>query len=246
MKSYAIGFAAILAIAISGALAGVGTQEGVNHPATGQATGQKDAPSANAGSLLSTAGLYTLDICPVSQNKLGSMGDPVVKKYDDKEVRFCCNGCVGKYEADTAKYDAVVAEKVKAQQLPHYPVTTCILMGDPLVDENGQASSFDVVQNNRAYRMCCKRCVRKLQRDAAAAAAKLDQAVAAAQRPTYPEDACLVSGEKLDSMGGPVEMVVANRLVRLCCKSCARKVKKNPATYIAKIDAKRGAKNLTK
>jgi len=237
MKAYRIGILATVALVALGALAWAGGQDGAL-----QEVGADEASSR----LIATTGLYTLDICPVSQQKLGSMGDPVVKKYDGKEVRFCCGGCVGKYEADTEKFDAVIAEKVKAQQMPHYPLDTCVLMGDPLVDENGQSTAFDVVQDNRLYRMCCKRCVRKLKREPAAAAAKLDRAVADAQRPSYPIDTCVVSGEKLDSMGGPVEMVVANRLVRLCCKSCARKVKSDPAAYIAKIDAKRGTKAVTK
>lgn len=47
---------------------------------------------------------YPLDTCVVSGMKLGSMGDPYVHKVGDKEVRFCCKGCLPKFEKDQAKY----------------------------------------------------------------------------------------------------------------------------------------------
>ena len=35
--------------------------------------------------------LYTLATFPISGKTLGSMGDAIVKQYDGREVRFCCN-----------------------------------------------------------------------------------------------------------------------------------------------------------
>ena len=49
---------------------------------------------------------YTLDVCIVSDNKLGSMGDPVVRVYDGKEVKFCCAPCVKEFEAEQASFMA--------------------------------------------------------------------------------------------------------------------------------------------
>lgn len=43
---------------------------------------------------------YTLDTCAVSGEKLGDMGDAVVKVYKGQEVKFCCNGCIKKFEKD--------------------------------------------------------------------------------------------------------------------------------------------------
>jgi hypothetical protein len=54
---------------------------------------------------------YPLDSCIVSGEKLGSMGDPIVKVYDGREVRFCCSGCVKKFEADKAGYLAKIDAK---------------------------------------------------------------------------------------------------------------------------------------
>lgn len=47
---------------------------------------------------------YTKDVCAVTDNRLGSMGRPVVKVYGDQEVKFCCKPCVAKFEKDPAKY----------------------------------------------------------------------------------------------------------------------------------------------
>lgn len=43
---------------------------------------------------------YTLDTCATSGEKLGEMGEPVVKEYKGQEIKFCCKGCVKKFEKD--------------------------------------------------------------------------------------------------------------------------------------------------
>ncbi|MBP6782474.1 MAG: hypothetical protein KA152_01705 [Verrucomicrobiales bacterium] len=64
-----------------------------------------------SGLLLTGAGLlsaanapYPLKVCLVSGEELGTMGKPVVKVYDGKEIKFCCKSCVKKFEANKAKY----------------------------------------------------------------------------------------------------------------------------------------------
>lgn len=47
---------------------------------------------------------YPLDTCIVSGEKLGEMGDPVVKVVDGREIKFCCDQCVPKFEKDPATY----------------------------------------------------------------------------------------------------------------------------------------------
>ncbi len=46
---------------------------------------------------------------------------------------------------------------------------------------------------------------------------------------------CPVTGEPLDSMGGPVRVDVAGRTVFVCCKACEKPLRKNPAKYLAKL-----------
>ena len=53
---------------------------------------------------------YTLKICVVSGDKLGEMGDPYVYRYKDREIKFCCQGCVKDFEKDPAKYIKMIEE----------------------------------------------------------------------------------------------------------------------------------------
>ena len=52
----------------------------------------------------SAAKRYPLDVCLVTNEKLGSMGKIIVKIYDGQEIKFCCKSCVGKFEKDRTKY----------------------------------------------------------------------------------------------------------------------------------------------
>ncbi|MCK5942100.1 MAG: hypothetical protein KAI24_09040 [Planctomycetes bacterium] len=47
---------------------------------------------------------YPSDVCIVTDNKLGSMGDPVVKVYGKQEVKFCCRPCVKEFEEDPQRF----------------------------------------------------------------------------------------------------------------------------------------------
>ena len=61
-------------------------------------------------------------------------------------------------------------------------------------------------------------------------------AVVKAQVKDYPLDTCVVTGEKLGSMGDPIDYVFGNRLVRFCCKGCIAKFEANPGKYLAQLD----------
>lgn len=47
---------------------------------------------------------YPKTTCVVSGNALGSMGPVVTKVYQGQEVKFCCQPCVKKFDANPAKY----------------------------------------------------------------------------------------------------------------------------------------------
>jgi YHS domain-containing protein len=53
----------------------------------------------------------------------------------------------------------------------------------------------------------------------------------------YPLDKCIVSGNKLGSMGEPVTIDYKGREIRFCCADCKPKFEAKPAEYIRKIDA---------
>ena len=52
---------------------------------------------------------------------------------------------------------------------------------------------------------------------------------------SYPLTTCVVSGEKLDSMGDPYVFTHEGTEVRLCCESCLDDFNKEPAKYMAKL-----------
>lgn len=178
---------------------------------------------------------YPFDTCPISGKKLGSMGEPVVKEYDGREVRFCCNGCVGRFEADLVASWKKVNEEITNDQLRYYPLDTCIVTSEPLTEDDEDIAT-NMVYGNRLVRLCCGACAREFKDDPKKFIDKLDKAAADAQRTDYPLDTCVVAGGKLGSMGEPTEMIVAGRLMRFCCASCEPKVKADPAKYIAAID----------
>ena len=53
---------------------------------------------------------YPLDVCVVSGEKLGSMGEPYVITHEGTEVRFCCKECLPKFNEDPDKYVAMLKE----------------------------------------------------------------------------------------------------------------------------------------
>ncbi len=51
----------------------------------------------------------------------------------------------------------------------------------------------------------------------------------------YPLDVCLVSGNKLGSMGKPVTFVHEGQEVKLCCRPCLDDFQADPDKYLAKL-----------
>ena len=47
---------------------------------------------------------YSLDTCLISDEKLGSMGKPVVFTHEGQEIKLCCKSCKPKFIKDPAKY----------------------------------------------------------------------------------------------------------------------------------------------
>jgi YHS domain-containing protein len=58
--------------------------------------------------------------------------------------------------------------------------------------------------------------------------------LAVAAKP-YPLTTCLVTGEKLGSMGTPVVKVYDGQEVKFCCKSCVKKFEAAKTKYLKKL-----------
>ncbi|MCH7814133.1 MAG: hypothetical protein IID40_08955 [Planctomycetes bacterium] len=88
--------------------------------------------------------------CPVS----GKPADSKVSiEQSGEKVFFCCPGCVGKYEADPAKYKSELANGYTYQ-------TTC-----PVMDEEIDPQAFTKLSTGQTIYFCCQKCDKKLLAD---------------------------------------------------------------------------------
>ena len=51
-----------------------------------------------------TAEAYPLETCVVTGAKLDSMGGPYIHDHEGTEVRFCCRGCLPRFNREPAKF----------------------------------------------------------------------------------------------------------------------------------------------
>jgi hypothetical protein len=52
----------------------------------------------------------------------------------------------------------------------------------------------------------------------------------------YPLKTCIVSDEDLGSMGEPFVFTHDGQEIKMCCKSCQKDFKKNPAKFLKKLE----------
>ncbi|MBS0197367.1 MAG: hypothetical protein JSR77_11480 [Planctomycetes bacterium] len=206
-----------------------------SQPESTKPTGNEPPAKAPQAAKVKIAGdPYSLTTCPISGGKLGSMGDPIVKTYDGREVRFCCDACPPKFEKDLTASMAKLDQAMIADQLPLYPTDASIVSGKKLPQK-----PIDWVFNNRLVRLADDAEKAEFRKDPAKHLAALDKATIEKQTKDYPLKTCPVSKDDLGSMGENKDVVVAGRLIRLCCGSCEKDVLKNPSKFIAMIDAAR-------
>ncbi|MCC6230338.1 MAG: hypothetical protein IT432_14080 [Phycisphaerales bacterium] len=195
---------------------------------------QRDDKKAEAPLATRAGEAYPLSTCPISGGKLGSMGDPIVKIYDGREVRFCCKSCPPKFENDLAQNIATLDKAIINDQAPLYPLKTSVVSGKALPEK-----PVEFVYGNRLVRVASADEKTAFMIKPDTFIAELDKAAIDAQAKDYPLKKCAVSGEELGSMGKPIDVVVGGRLIRLCCKSCKKDVLNDPAKFIAVLDSER-------
>ncbi len=114
-----------------------------------------------------------------------------------------------------------------------YTLDVCAVSGAKLDSKDGPIT---LVLDGREVKFCCAGCKPKFEADPASFLAKVDEQVIAQQKEFYPIETCIVGEGDLGSMGEPLDLVVNNRHVRLCCAGCEKKLKADPAAFIAKLD----------
>jgi YHS domain-containing protein len=182
-----------------------------------------------AGSSAKQARPYPMNTCLVSGGKLGSMGEPSVHIHKGQEIKFCCQGCLNPFLQDTGKYLKKVKE-AHAKVKP-YPKETCLVSGRKLDGKLGTSHIF--IDEGREIKLCCKGCLPKYKQSSAKYLTAFDSAFAKVKR--YTSETCLVSGQKLGSMGAPLAFIHEGMEVKLCCKGCIKAFQKNTDKYVKKL-----------
>lgn len=176
---------------------------------------------------------YPLTTCVVSGEELGEKAQDVVR--DGRLVRFCCEGCIPKYDANPDEFNAKLDAAVIRAQKPGYALKKCVVSGEEL---GSMGDPIAMVQGNELIMLCCKGCVKSLKRDPQGVMAKRDAAMIEAKVASYPVDKCLVSGEPLGDK--PVNMMYGTELVRFCCNDCVKGFERKPHAFLSKLRAAGG------
>jgi YHS domain-containing protein len=61
----------------------------------------------------------------------------------------------------------------------------------------------------------------------------------------YPLDHCVVTGDKLDAMGGAVTLVHEGRHVQFCCDTCVVEFKDDPAKWLRRSTKRSSSSSRT-
>lgn len=173
---------------------------------------------------------YPLTTCAQAGETLDNA---VVRHYDGREVKFCCEGCPVEFEKDLTASLEKLDEQILATQRVHYPTTQCITC-----DMDVNADSNEFVHNNRMFRTCCVMCEASFMEEPDAMHAKMDALIIKTQLAAYPLNECLVSKESFETeVENPISFVVNNRLVRVCCNHCVEEVSSYPQEYLPVLEA---------
>lgn len=175
---------------------------------------------------------YPSATCVISGEPLGE--DATNTIIEGRLVRTCCKKCARKAEETSAEIIAKLDAQAIAAQMANYPMVKCIISDEEL---GGMGEPLDMIHEGRLVRLCCEGCVKSFKKDAERYFGKIDAAMIAKQKPTYTFATCPVSGEALEGMDGAVDHLYGDRLVRLCCNKCVATFRKEPAKYLAMLDA---------
>ena len=97
---------------------------------------------------------YPLEVCPVSGEKLGTMGKPYIFKHEGREVRLCCQGCLDTFKKDPEKYLKKMDQTCIDNQKEIYPFTACVVSGKKFADQ--KEAPYDFLYGRQLVRLASK------------------------------------------------------------------------------------------
>ncbi len=114
---------------------------------------------------------YPLKTCPVSDEELGGMGEPINYVHGTRLARLCCKGCVKGFKKDPSTAMAKIDAALIADQMASYPIKTCLVSGEEIEGEGANH-----LYGTRLTRFCCPKCVSAFKKEPAKYLAKLEKA----------------------------------------------------------------------
>lgn len=186
----------------------------------GEALGEEPTPETEADP-------YPLRNCVILECPLEDEIETIF--VGDREIRVCCEQCVGTFNDSQDSWIEVVDEQLIAQQAPFYPLQRCVVDGKPL----GDFSAIDFLRNNRLFRCCSQECCQAIEQQPTKYFDLLNKAVVKQQKPEYPLATCVVSEERLGE--NAIDYVVGNQLVRLADSDQIEAFDENPGKYLEQL-----------
>ena len=184
---------------------------------------------------------YPMNTCIACSKPWGPEHQPVDIVRKGRLVRVGA-GCVKAFDAQEAKWFKVLDDLIQAEQVASYPLTHCPVTNEEL----GNKPKYTIV-GTRLIEVCCNDCKKELAQNpatAAAAIAKIDEALVAAQAKSYPLTTCVVDDKPLAD--SKVQKLYGVTLVRFCSDACQAKFLEAPRDYLPKLEAARKGQPASK
>lgn len=103
---------------------------------------------------------YPLKTCLACSGEMGPR--PVVLVDGGYEFKFCCPHCAEGFKKDPKAFHKKLEEAIIKEQLPTYPLKTCVVSGEKL-GEMGEPVNY--VYKGRLVRFCCSACIKNFEKD---------------------------------------------------------------------------------
>jgi YHS domain-containing protein len=201
---------------------------GISRAQSNQDKGDKKSPTRP----IKQGDVYPLGTCPISGSDLGSMGKPFILHHEGREFRFCCKGCVPRFEENPAGVISKIDKQIIKGQLDLYPVKYDLVTSEPFTEGS---EPLKKVFQNRLVLFKDEKTIKTFSEDPGKYMKELDKLVADQQRPGYPVDTCIIM-EDLLVEEEIIDFVHANKLFRFCCQACVKELRKKPLKYHAMLD----------
>ncbi len=163
------------------------------------------------------------EVCPITGEKLGSMGKPYKVHVGERVVFLCCKGCEGAVKKDPMgtlkKLNASASQQPGAEK----PAESNPSGADESPPRGATSQEFTAEELEA-----------------------LNELPPAERELALAQKICPITGERLGSMGKPYKMNVGQRVIFLCCEGCEDSVLSDPESAIKKLDESAGAKTASR